>query len=1480
MASHPTKIGKYNVEGTIGQGGMGVVYKAVDPQIGRYVAIKMINSGGDENLIERFKTEAKTMGGLQCPNIVTVYSFGEQDGNPYLVMQFLEGPSLESMLQKGVTLTLPERLGIIIDACNGLAYAHQRGVIHRDIKPANIIVLQDGIDKGTAVIVDFGIARIVGDTGLTRPNQIIGSIYYMSAEQLQAQELDHRTDIYSLGVVLFQLLTGALPFEAKETAATFVKILKDSPPPLSAYLKEYPPELEAIVNRALAKNRDDRYPTAEDLAFDLTRVRDQVKSETVSQLVHRAEAAVEQEDWTQARGQLQQALRIDRHNTRAQKLMNAVQERLRLQQEIERARALRSQANEAYMDRRYDDALHLLDQAVALDPKNDDLVAFRDSVQGAKERATRLRRALRRGEAALQDGDLDEAQSAVDDALKIDPRDTQAKALKLVISQHAEEKSRQDQLRKLLDQARDQIAARNLTGAFATLKTAEALDPTSNELQTVIKMAASAREQDRRRAEVEELSRQIEAAMVQEDYTAAAARADEGLRKFPQEQSLTKLKALAEAQRGRVEQKKFVREQFAAAVSLSDSGKLPQALAVLDYALDKVPGNSELETLRSMLRERVAAQESEQRKVRAIDVILEEGRRTLQGKGAASAREFLDAHAGQYADSQPIQELYDAVRARAELDALDNRLAAEPNPAKREQFAEEAARSSPGNQGIRQRLADAQRVRTQISAAIDRARGFEAAQRFSEAIQEWKELKRAFPKIPEFESQIGRLTSLQKQAKKAATFPTAKVSTAPSVSNSVKPSEDAAATRVLDSAVWPGADALPPTQAPETASHSPEAGIAPPPAPRTTRRGVSALDFQQLANIVEGPRKYIAIAVAVVVLVVVYLALSRGKPRPAVKSTPPIQVHIVTNPQDADVTSDSQPVPGGTISLVPGTSKTVVVTRRGYRAKSVELHQESDGNIVLEPEPLRLSIQTSGKNGTVELDGKKIADLTDGAMEEYDLVPDGNSHQLAVAADGRRLFEVELQAAPGSLPQVKAFDANGLLLITSLGGSARLYAGSQLKNVQVGDQTIAVNPSGADLSLSQQSNEVKFGEGSVVIENSNAPTLAVYSSNLGGQVQITSNVEGATLKVNGTPQKPHRNTWLVSRPPGTYDFELSADGYKPQTWKMTLQRGPIVPKNVPLTKLETVTATASLVVVGGTPEAVVGVDGKNVARLDARGDLQLPGVLAEGPHSIVFSKPKFVSHEVPVKVNAKQAEVRITDDAKLMPWPTLAFETAAKNVTVTYQRVGESQAHQTSASEKLTLPPGDYILEAEAPGFQKFTVKEPQKLRAGENMIPLSLVPVPDYEFQDSTQVIHEGAEWIKAKDAHAFVHLRPGFLNKTLIFVKPGKKVPFLSNKKVEWEIETSDTSARLDYVLDGPKLQRKLVVGEQASDTKEAKVDATAATQETSLSVHIQVDGSHVLITNDKGVVLDEYTAPRHNFSGGRIGIKTESRFVVRDK
>ena len=206
--SKSKKIGKYDVLDILGRGGMGVIYKAVDPAIGRQVAIKMITGAysEDPDLLKRFYREAQSTGTLQHPNIVTVYELGDLDGTPYLVMEFLDGEGLDKVIAEKRPMPLVEDcMGVQI--CHGLSYAHQKTVVHRDIKPANIIILRSGGIK----IVDFGIARI-GNDQLTKPGQVVGSIHYMSPEQVNAVPVDSRTDIFSTGVLLYELISYALPF--------------------------------------------------------------------------------------------------------------------------------------------------------------------------------------------------------------------------------------------------------------------------------------------------------------------------------------------------------------------------------------------------------------------------------------------------------------------------------------------------------------------------------------------------------------------------------------------------------------------------------------------------------------------------------------------------------------------------------------------------------------------------------------------------------------------------------------------------------------------------------------------------------------------------------------------------------------------------------------------------------------------------------------------------------------------------------------------------------------------------------------------------------------------------------------------------------------------------------------------------------------------------------------------------------------------
>lgn len=437
----PARIGKYDIVSVIGRGGMGVVYRAIDPRIGRPVAIKVLTGGlsEDQDLLARFYREARYTGGLQHQNIVTVYEFGEQDGFPFLVMEYLEGNSLEDTITSRRSLVLAEKLGIIVQVCNGLSFAHQRGVVHRDIKPANIVVLKNG----TAKIVDFGIAH-VGGHRITRTGQIVGSIYYMSPEQLSGNvEVDLRTDVYSTGVVLFQLLTGALPFQGTDTGSTLLKIVHDPPPLLSKFMEIYPPELEPIIQKALAKNREQRYGSPADFAFDLERLQQELNREVIAEHLEQAASAVAHKEFSAAREQLLHVLRIDSQNSKANRLLREIQQGLEQQRRQQQLKQWLVQAEAAYGYKQFDAALEYVEQGLQLEPNHSELQNLRLSIQQGQKDEARYNDALSRAELAVNKGDLDTARNAIGEALEIDAANPRGRNLAATIARKIEERARQ-----------------------------------------------------------------------------------------------------------------------------------------------------------------------------------------------------------------------------------------------------------------------------------------------------------------------------------------------------------------------------------------------------------------------------------------------------------------------------------------------------------------------------------------------------------------------------------------------------------------------------------------------------------------------------------------------------------------------------------------------------------------------------------------------------------------------------------------------------------------------------------------------------------------------------------------------------------------------------------------------------------------------------------------------------------------------------
>ena len=262
--SDPQKLGKYEIRRQLGRGAMGIVYEGYDPFIQRTVALKtirkeLLDQERAQEMLARFQREAQAGGRLSHPNIVAIYDYGEDQDTAYIAMEFIEGKELKELFSENARFTLPNVVDVMAQLLSALNYSHQHGVVHRDIKPANIIVMADGQVK----IADFGIARLES-SNLTQTGSILGTPNYMSPEQFMGQSVDGRSDLFSAGVILYQLLTGEKPFIGESTTTIMYQVLNNTPNAPSVLNVQIPAAFDGIIRKALAKRPPDRFQTGQE----------------------------------------------------------------------------------------------------------------------------------------------------------------------------------------------------------------------------------------------------------------------------------------------------------------------------------------------------------------------------------------------------------------------------------------------------------------------------------------------------------------------------------------------------------------------------------------------------------------------------------------------------------------------------------------------------------------------------------------------------------------------------------------------------------------------------------------------------------------------------------------------------------------------------------------------------------------------------------------------------------------------------------------------------------------------------------------------------------------------------------------------------------------------------------------------------------------------------------------------------------------
>jgi len=495
------QIGRHEVRAELGRGGFGTVYRAFDPKVGREVAIKTLSAHGDPELITRFRNEAASAGQLHHKNIVTIYDFGEQDGEPFIVMELLGGMDLQRVIAAERPLSLLQKMQVMDQVAEGLRHAHEKGVVHRDVKPANMMLLPDSSVK----IMDFGIALIAqaANTRLTKAGTVPGTLRYMAPEQFRGESNDFASDIFAYGVTYYELLSYRHPFEAPTQPALMYRIMNEEPASLRSLIADCPEALEQVLARALHKDRDQRYQAFEDLQLDLRPLMLELQQVRSRQLTTQATAQASAGDIESAQAAVREALDLDPANREAVQLRRSLQQDAQRRFIKPRVEALLNASKDLLTSRKFEEAIANLESAIQLDQYRTDVQALLNTARTSLKSKRKAEGLSTEAQRCFETGDLNAAFERADEALRSDPTNPGIQTLVHRIRSEIDVRARAARLEGSLRSARSALLAKDFPQALSLLSAAAAEFPNHAEVASLLAEATQAKVAAERQAEFE-----------------------------------------------------------------------------------------------------------------------------------------------------------------------------------------------------------------------------------------------------------------------------------------------------------------------------------------------------------------------------------------------------------------------------------------------------------------------------------------------------------------------------------------------------------------------------------------------------------------------------------------------------------------------------------------------------------------------------------------------------------------------------------------------------------------------------------------------------------------------------------------------------------------------------------------------------------------------------------------------------------------